>query len=86
LARAVIRAFAHGDPRGLPLALASHVADWLSFPSDPNTFLAAWSSSCSVSEVANRLRTDPDQVLYLADGLRKRGVELPPHPGAKWSL
>lgn len=85
LARKFIRAFVRGDAGGLPPGLASHLTDWLSFPTDPTPLLSAWRSSCSIAEVAHRLRTDPDAVLYLADGLRKRGVKLPATPGVKWS-
>ena len=82
LALKFVIAFVRRDPVGLPPGLASHLADWLNFPVDPTPFLSAWASSDSVAEVANRLRTDPDEVLYLADGLRKRGVELAATPGA----
>jgi hypothetical protein len=86
LARTFVRAFVSGDVKGLPPGLASHLDDWLSFPDDfTPVLLVAWRRSGSVAEVAYRLRTDPDQVLYLADGLRKRGVGLPATPGVKWS-
>lgn len=86
LARAFIRAFICGTAKGLPLGLASHLDDWLHFPADLTPLLlVAWQKSGTVAEVAHRLRTDPDQVLYLADGLRKRGVELPANPGVRWS-
>ena len=86
LARAFVRAFIRGNAKGLPPGLASHLEDWLGFPVGLTPLLlVAWRRSCSVAEVAHRLRTDPDQVLYLADGLRKRGVELSATPGVKWS-
>ena len=85
LARAFVHAFACGSAAGLPPGLASHLEDWLHFPSDPTDFLTTWWSSCSVAEVAHRLGTDPDNVLYLADGLRKRGVSVSATPGVKWA-
>jgi hypothetical protein len=85
LARAFIHAFFRKDPSGLPPGLAFHVADWLEFPADPAPFLKAWVSSGSIAEVAHRLGTDPDEVLHIADGLRKRGVGLPAAPGGQRS-
>jgi hypothetical protein len=85
LARAFIHAFFRGDTDGLPPGLAFHLTDWFNFPADPTPFLSAWRSSCSIAEVAHRMRTDPDAVLHLADGLRRRGINLSATPGTKWS-